>query len=149
MEKRKAYSILAVIASLIFSLIYFFVFSSLTPSSENILIQSIDQEDTINNEKATTLYWIQLGIFSQASSYSELIEETKALNLNPLTINTQGKIALVVGCTSEESVHLENINLIVDAGLEYMPKEKTDFDEIALPILREGSYEILLEEWIY
>lgn len=149
MEKRKACTILAILASVAFTAVYFFVFKNLKPQSGPVDDVVVKQPKTEENLTATTLYWVQLGVYKEASSYEDLVKECTQLNMNPTLLDVQDKKILIVGCSEDEAKMEAVLNEIKEMEVEYMTKSATIHDATALGLIQQKDYKAVLEGFVY
>lgn len=149
MEKRKACTILALTASLIFTGMYFLVFGNLKPAkTQPNTTVTAPLTQSVNLDKAT-LHWIQLGIYREVSSYEGLVAECQRQGMDPLVIQLQDKVAVVVGCSENELITNSTLNKVVELELEYMVKSADFSTQETLNLISEQKYQELLEGYIY
>lgn len=149
MEKRKACTILAILASVAFTAVYFFVFKNLKPQSMPVDDVVVKQPKSQENLSATTLYWVQLGVYKEPSSYEDLVKECAKLNMNPVLLDVQDKKILVVGCSEDEAKMEAVLNEIKEMEVEFMTKSATIHDETALGLIQQQDFKAVLEGFVY
>lgn len=150
MEKRKACTILALLASCAFTAIYFAVFGNLEAKSVTYDHETVKTEETAAltlNE--TELYWLQLGVFKEEASYRELLALCESLEIEPLVVSSQSKSVLIVGCSEDEAMTEAALAKVQGMELEYLKKSAFITDEQALLLISQKKYQEVLEGFVY
>ncbi len=150
MRKKQIVCLLAIVASMLFSFVYFVVFSGLDKADTNdnsLIVVNEEQQEVLEGE--TTLYWIQMGVFTSESSYSELLKKFEDLNLESIVVNASSKQIIVVGCSTNEGELLNTLDVVINNDFEYMRKEMTFSDEEQLEMLSKKEYKTILEGYAY
>ncbi len=149
MAKRKFYSFLAICTTVIFSLVYFLVFSRLDVSSGTD-VEVIPSPSAIQVEGGVTqVYWLQLGVFSNESSYTQLVQECSELGLNPYVVISDEQHILVIGvCTSEQELQIAQ-EIVSIQGYEYMAKQADITDQNQIDLLKTDKITQVLQEVAY
>lgn len=148
MSKKNACTILALCASLVFSGIYFFIFSLLKEEDKNeILVVQEEKEET--QKFSDTLNWIQLGVFKEQKSYEDLIQICNEIGLEPYFISFQDKTAIVVACSDVKSETEQMLEKVKEKNLEYIVKEHTFTEKEAQELIVQKEYKKVLEGYVY
>lgn len=148
MSKKNACTILALCVSLIFSGIYFFIFSLLKEENKDevMVIQEEKKEVSDCNDY---LSWIQLGVFKEQKSYTDLIEICTEMNLEPYLISFQDKTAVVVACSEVKNETELALEKVKERNLEYILKEQTFTQEEVQEMIAKKEYKQVLEGYVY
>jgi len=145
LNKRKICTVFGVCASLLFSLCYFVIFAGID-SEPHI---SVIQEEKPKSQTPLTLYWIQLGVFKEESSYTSLVLNCETAGLELVQVQDDDKVILVAQCCLDKNIRQQGLEKLKGITEDYLLKEKRIEEDEALLLLKENDFKTVLEEFVY
>ncbi len=147
MKKKNVANALAVVVCLVFTVIYFLIFGSLKANPKiKVEDELLVTQEVKTNLTETTLYWLQLGIFKQTSSFEEIKNKCEANGYPVTVVNFSDKMAVVVGITNNESDLNQAKETMKLLGLEFMVKSYYFNSNSSLSAISSNNYAQALSE---
>lgn len=128
MKQRRWIVCIAVCVSLVFSFIYYCLFTMIQPKVEEM-----------------TIYMVQVGLYEKSDSVDKMRKSLKENGFTSYTLKNGDKTAVIVGLTQDKEELTTVLEQLKDKSYSYVEKSVTLQDKEVISLMKQKAYEKVLE----